>query len=108
MFECFLKLAVYCVIMHMPMGVGYKANLSGMEIPLAVSLCQRSMSQSFAICIVHHHLLLEFVYSSGILLFVYFFTGVIRGSIKGRSGCDRLPNADFWLELPYLVRVGLL
>ena len=47
-------------------------------------------------------------YRSSFILLVYLVVGTIRGTIKGRAGCDRLPNSDFWLELPFLVRVSSL
>ncbi|XP_067934932.1 uncharacterized protein [Watersipora subatra] len=43
---------------------------------------------------------------AGSILLVYLLVGIIHGSLLGRSGCDRLPNSDFWMELPYLVKDG--
>ncbi|KAF6036507.1 hypothetical protein EB796_005183 [Bugula neritina] len=44
--------------------------------------------------------------TSAFIFSVYLIVGLIRGTVKGRSGCDRLPNSDFWMELPLLVRDG--
>ena len=31
--------------------------------------------------------------------------GVVYGTHKGEKGLNRLPNSDFWMELPLLVMV---
>lgn len=44
-------------------------------------------------------------YRAGSVFVTYLAVGLAHGTGKGEKGLDRLPNSDFWQELPHLVKV---
>ena len=43
---------------------------------------------------------------AGSTFVAYMIFGVVYGTHKGEKGLNRLPNSDFWMELPLLVKVA--
>jgi len=45
--------------------------------------------------------------SAGSMFVTYMIVGLAYGTNKGEKGLNRLPNSDFWMELPLLVKDGM-
>lgn len=69
--------------------------------------CASLHLERLALCSLHCHDITFWIRRAGSMFVTYMIVGLAYGTNKGEKGLNRLPNSDFWMELPLLVKVNI-